>query len=77
MRRSILFGPFPAQNTDVRSLENVVQGGFSSEPFVVISTNQFHRCRLAEVTQSGFVVEFEAAPEPGDGSVIIWWLCVE
>jgi hypothetical protein len=50
---------------------------FSSEPFVVISTNQFHRCRLAEVTRSGFVVEFEAAPEPGDGNVIVWWLCVE
>ena len=50
---------------------------FRSEPFVVISTNQFYRCRLAEVTQSGFVVEFEAAPEPGGGNVIVWWLCVE
>lgn len=49
---------------------------FSSEPVVVVSTNQFQRCRVASVSREECVVEFESAPDAG-AEVIVWWLALE
>jgi len=50
---------------------------FDSEPFVQITTNQFARWRLAEVTRELCVVEFESAPPAGENNVTVWWLAVQ
>ncbi|MGQ9523676.1 MAG: hypothetical protein ACUVTZ_02435 [Armatimonadota bacterium] len=49
---------------------------FEAEPVVMISTNQFQRCRLASVSREECVVEFESAPEAG-AEVTVWWLALE
>ncbi|HEY3397961.1 MAG TPA: hypothetical protein VGM19_09930 [Armatimonadota bacterium] len=47
---------------------------FGGEPFVTISTNQFARARLAEVTADHITVEFEQAPTAGTNNVVVYWM---
>ncbi|MHB9133698.1 MAG: H-type lectin domain-containing protein [Armatimonadota bacterium] len=47
------------------------------KPVVLISTNQFARCRLVTVTAKGFTVEFEEAPKAGKNNVTVWWMAQE
>ncbi len=46
---------------------------FATEPFVTISTNQFPRSRLAEVTVDHVTVEFEQPPAAGQDNVVVYW----
>ncbi len=47
---------------------------FESEPFVLVSTNQFIPSRLATVAKDRFVVEFEYPPPAGQNNVTIYWM---
>ena len=44
---------------------------------MLISTNQFARCRLVSVEAKGFAVEFEEAPPAGQNIITVWWMAPE
>jgi hypothetical protein len=50
---------------------------YTVRPVVVISANQFERCRIVSIDTNGFSVEFEKAPKVGKGNITIWWMAQE
>lgn len=55
------------------SFHIVFKNKMESEPFVLVSTNQFAAHRLIEVQATGFIIEFQEAPVSGNENVEIFW----